>query len=339
MNPVRLFVRGIKIALSNLELPLLFWLGVQLLVVLCLPLLLFLGAPALMTVLSAADRSAAQGMDGIALLQSVGNHWGWLLAGGMAGTLWLGLLLMGLLYLQAGILGCLAQVEGVVSEEDLRHPHRLGYSKALRKFRAASLPDQIRRWGWPVTVLASLYSIPFLAMALIFLAVLWGGAALVLSRPSALPFALISAAAVLLLFVPVSAALKLHFRIALACLLDGGCRPTEAVRAATAAFRRRPWEVLGAYGLFFATSLSLSMVSLVVGVPLTLGSFLPLLGTFLGPMRLLLSIVQLFFGLVLYLAFMATLLPLVRQEAAAQQAPGPPHAEPSASLPVSPENS
>lgn len=314
MSPVTLFVRGIKIVLSNLEMPLLLWLGFHLLVLLCLPLLLFLGAPAAMTVVAAADRSAVGGMDAAALLQSAADHWGWLLAGGLLSAVWLGVLLMALLYLEAGILGCLVEVERSISEGDLRRPHRLGYSQALRRFRLGSLPEQVRRWGWPVTVLASLYSIPLLAMALLFLAVAGGGLALVLSRPSAAPFAMISAVAVAFLFVPVTVALQLHFRIALLRAIDGGHRAMAAVRAATAAFRRRPWEILGTYGLFFAASLSLTMVSLVIGVPLTFGSFLPILGAFLAPMRLFLSMAQMFLAFALWLAFMAALAPLCRDE-------------------------
>jgi hypothetical protein len=338
VNPVNLFVRGIKIVVSNLEMPLLLWLGTQLLFFLCLPLLVFLGAPALMILLCAGDRSAAQGMDGAVLLQSLADHWGWLLAGGLLSAGWLGLLLMAFLYLEAGILGCLAEVERSIRDEDLVRPHRLGYSEALRGFRLASLPQQIRRWGWPVTVLASLYSIPLLLMVLLFLAVAGGGLALVLSRPPALPFAVLSAGAVVLLFVPVAVALQLHFRIALLCAIDGGHRAAAAVRAATAAFRRRPWEVLGVFGLFFAASLSLSMASLVVGVPLTLGSLIPLLGIVLVPVRLFLSMAQMFFAVALWLAFMAALLPLVRTAPSARDAAGP-GAEGSAPLPAEPQES
>lgn len=328
MNPVLLYVRGIKMTVSNLELPLVLWAALHLAVILCLvPVAAAVGLTAFAV---GGTFSGETGADlGLHLLEWMVDHLALVLGGNLLLWTWVGLVLFCFLYLEAGVLGMLVRAHRAAPRDDVSLRPRLGFSPAMRVFRFADLKEEVMRQGWRVTMLATLYSLAGLVIMALVCSHAVAAILLALRRPAAIPFAAASFAALLLVILVVISALTLHYRYALLCAVMGQSGARRAMRGATLVFRERPLQVLTLFLLSVGFSLTLGVAALAVNVPLGLLSLVPVVGLGLLLPRLLLSMVEGFLMQGLWVATLGAMLPLC-EGAAPDPGLGAPSPAPSA---------
>jgi hypothetical protein len=292
VNPLQMFIRGYKMAVSNLELSALPWLAIYLLTLLVL--VPVLGVSALLAATVAADSAWSDPDLGrwLTAVQAAINHWPAIAAGILALALWATAAAMVFLYLEGGILGVLARAHRAAPRDDFALRPRLGFSKPWRVFRLGELWAEILANGGRVTVLASLYSIPALAILALPTGGGMVGAYLIFKSPALWPAAVVGVIVSFLVAVPAYALLLMHYRCALLLMVLREERPREAMRRTTAVLKNHTWEVLGIFGLTLAASATLSLLAFLLGTPLTLLTLLPLAGLAFTLPRLLLALVH-----------------------------------------------
>ena len=310
MNPLQMFIRGYKMAVSNLEISLLQWLaGTLLTLVVLLPAT---GVSALLITLVASDGAWSDPDLGPLLTgsQAVINHWPAIAGGVVALALWATGAAMAFLYLEGGVLGVLATAHRAAPPGDLALRSRLGFSKLWRVFRFAQLWREIRTQGGKVTLLASLYSVPAMAIVTVPLGGGILGAYLIFKDRALWPAAVAGVAILLIAAFACYLLLLVHYRCALLLTVMTGARPREAARGATAVMKGRPFDVLCIFGLTLATSAALSLVAFLLGAPLTLLSLIPLAGLAFALPRLLLALAHGLLTHVVWTTGMGALAPL-----------------------------
>ena len=292
VNPIHACVRGVKVSASNPGLVVLGWAaGLATALLLLVPLAaLAMGA---IVVLRGGGLQEAQGTGRVLeAARIVLDHWPLVLGLLMGGTLWAGLVLVGYLYVQAGLWGCAVRAHRQGPPGDMALKPRLGASSAFEVFTFRVLREEIRAHGGRVAAVATAYSLAGMALVLLFAA--WAAACVWLASKGPVPLALgtagiiIGLGGLLLLFLAGS----YHYRFAVICAIERSCGWRAAVGAANGVFRASPLEALAVAGFILAARYALSAVVLLLSVPLLLLSFVPLIGVvFLLP-RLFLSVAQ-----------------------------------------------
>jgi hypothetical protein len=313
-SPLRLYLAGIQITVSNPELPLWQW-GAALLLALGVLAPLAPGAWYLYRRLK-GPFLRHEGYDAFLLrvLDLLIPHLPALFLLAALFLLWVALLCLPYLYVQAGLAGLLASAFSRPPLEGPVSPPRLGYSTAFRCFSYAEFHDQARRRVWPVSLLASYYSLAGLGLAV---AVPLAGFALhALLRPD--PWAayagLLAAGALAVAELPLFALLKVHARYALACLVLFGLPPGRSMARATRIFLNRPLPVLALFAIGFLLTLVLAGLFAALDAPIELLSWIPRAGLWLLGLRVLLALLQNLTGQGLKVAGLAAVMGLCRGE-------------------------
>jgi len=277
MNPIHLFVRGYKTAVSNLGLA---WVYVGTILILAVlmvvPLVLIL-----------------VGVGGGVLTREPN----WTLWIGLALVLcgWLTLLIVGYFYVEGGIRGIVARAHRAAPADFALQP-RLGVSDAFKAFTFAAFTEEVKRHGWRVTVIASLYGlvgslllIPCMVPLLIALP------DLIADEVGTQVWVMFGLFFLLLILAVVALlALALHYQVAvtIAVLKEAGWR--ESVKEATRLIKAKPLELLAVFGLSIAAGMCVGMVFAMVSFPLAMLSVLPGVVLVVLPLRLILMAVQWF---------------------------------------------
>lgn len=252
MNPIQMYLRGLRIALSNWGL-----------VWLCY------GGTLLLT-----------GLAGLSFLP-LGILWvsGALLSGGWplwvgVGLLvcaWLSVLLYGWFYLEGGLRGLVARAHRAgLPEEASRltaRPERAFRVLAIREFWKASKQN-----GGRVTTVATVYAgLGCVALLPLFAPLLWMMHLANAGTPGT-PFFLLLAL-VLLMMAAVAfllLALSLHYQTAVTLAIQRQWGWRESWRGATACIKARPLEFFGVFGMQLLFGMALGMVAFVVQLPFDL---------------------------------------------------------------------
>ncbi len=314
LSPLRLYLAGTRITLSNPELPLWQW-GAALLLALGVLAPLAPGAWLLYRRLK-GPFLRHEGYDALLLrlLDLLIPHLPALFLLAALFLLWVALLCLPYLYVQAGLAGLLASAFSRLPLEGPVSSPRLGYSKAFRCFSYAEFRDQARRRIWPVSLLASYYSLAGLGLAA---AVPLAGLVLhALLRPD--PWAayagILAAGALAVAEVPLFVLLKVHSRYALACLVLFDLPPGRSMARATRIFRSRPLPVLALFAIGFVLTLILAGLFAFLDAPLELLSWIVRAGLWLLALRILLALLQNLAGQGLKVAGLAAVMGLCREE-------------------------
>ena len=331
LSPLRLYLAGTRITLSNPELPLWQW-GATLLLTLGGLAPLAPGAWLLYRRLK-GPFLRHEGYDALLLrlLDLLIPHLPALFLLAALFVLWIALLCLPYLYVQAGLAGLLASAFSRLPPNGPASSSRLGYSKAFRCFGYAEFRDQARRRVWPVSLLASYYSLAGLGLAAVVPVAGIALHALLRPNPWATYAGLLAAGALAVAEVPLFVLLKVHARYALACLVLFDLPPGQSVTQATRIFRSRPLPVLALFGIGFLLALILAGLFAALDAPLLLLSWIPRAGLWLVGLRVLLALLQNLGGQGLKVAGLGAAMGLCREEAG-RPAPGPPR--PRGRLPV-----
>jgi len=277
MNPIHLFVRGYKTAVSNLGLAWIYLGTIFLLALLMvIPLVLILVAV------------------GGGVISREPN---WTLWIGLALVLcgWLTLLIVGYFYVEGGVRGIVARAHRAAPADFALQP-KLGASAAFKVFTFAAFTEEVKRHGWRVTVIASLYGLvgsllllPCMVPLLIALPELASG------EPGTTVWVMFGLFFLLfILTLIVLMALALHYQVAvtLAVLKETGWR--ESVKDATRLIKAKPLELLAIFGLSIAAGMCVGIVFALVSFPLAMLSVIPGVVLVVLPFRFLLMAVQWF---------------------------------------------
>ncbi len=284
MNPIQMFIRGYKIAVSNLGTAWLYLGAIFLLIVL-------IAAPAgIAAVLFAMG--AASGPE--ALLGKLLGNWPFFSGVTLLLCAWLSIVMLGFFYFEAGLRGVVAQAHRQAPPGELALKPKLGASSSYRVFSLALWWREAKRHGWRVTLLAVLYSAILLAALLVVLVPL-GFAVNGFAGGSPSPAAWIGLGLFVLflaVFVLAAMALSLHYQVAVTWAVLNESRTMEAVRAATKLIRAKPLELLAIFGLTMLAAFVVAGVFMMVSLPLAMFSILPGVVFVLLPVRFIVALAQ-----------------------------------------------
>ncbi|MGC8723502.1 MAG: hypothetical protein ACP5VF_06475 [Acidobacteriota bacterium] len=331
LSPLRLYLAGIKITVSNPELPLWQW-GAALVLGVGSLAPLAAGAFYLFHPLWASGlRHESPDALLLRVLEVLIPRLPSLFLLAALFLLWVALLCLPYLYVQAGLAGLLASAFLRLPPEGPASSSRLGYSKAFRCFRYAEFREEARRRVWAVSLLASYYSLAGLALAAAVPLAGFALHALLRPNPWATYAGLLGAGALAVAEVPLFVLLKVHARYALACLVLFDLPPGRSVARATRLFRSRPLPVLALFGIGLLLALILAGLFAALDAPIELLSWIPRASLWLVGLRVLLALLQNLGGQGLKVAGLGAAMALCREEAG-RPAPGPPR--PRGRLPV-----
>ena len=292
MNPIHACVRGVKVSASNPGLVVMGWAaGLATALLLLVPL-----AAMAMGALLLLREGGVQEAEGTGRLWDAArimlDHWPLVLGLLLGYTLWAGLVLIGYLYVQAGLWGCAVRAHRQGPPGDMALKPRLGASPDFRVFTFRALREEVRAHGGRVAAVATAYSLAGVALVLLFAA--WAAACVWLASKGTVPLALGTAGIVVGLggLLLLLLAGSYHYRFAVICAIERRCGWREAVGAANGVFRASPLEALAVAGFILAARYALSAAVLLLSVPLLLLSFVPLIGVVFILPRLVLSVAQ-----------------------------------------------
>lgn len=330
MNPIQMFLRGYKVAISNLAMAWVYLGTILLLFALMMgPLVLglvFVGVTA-----SNWQPSLAQN---------------WMLWAGVAVVFcaWVSLLLVGWFYVEGGLRGLVAKAHRSAPEDYALKPS-IGRSQAFHVFSMDAFWEQCQAHGWRVTVLASVYAgVACLFLLPCFVPLLVGVLSLEGGEPGPLFWVMMGLFGLLFALAMLAVVLlSLHYQVAVTHAVLESAPWRESMRAATRLLKAKPLEFLAVFGLCLGAGMALAVVFMVISFPLAILSVIPGLILVVLPIRIILMLCQWFVQGILQTtmigAYTAYCAPLAQPASPAAPAPAPaagPEAPAPPTAPVAP---
>jgi len=300
LNPLRAFIRGYRLAVSNLELAG-GYLCASVLFALSMVVPIGLFAWEFFRILGQEAPAASAGPRFVLTLES---HW-WFIAVWAVGLgIWVTALSVGYLFVQAGILGQLVRGERSAGPAEPCGAGKLGFSRRMRVFTFRGFLDDAAAFGGRLTLLASMYgfvlTLGLLLLASAGLAAFYAG---ILHR-WVIPFEVVGFLLLVFVLVVLALVLGLHYRLAAVLAVEGACSPGQAVRRANGIIRKEFWPFLGLCGLSILLSWVVGAIFAAMAAPVSLLALVPSLLIPMIAARFVLLLVQSAVGSLVYVATM-----------------------------------
>ncbi len=317
LNPLQAFARGYRLAVSNLELAVIYFVAsVCFALSLVVPLGLFVWQ-----FLGILERSAGPAAAAPGVLLTLEAHWSFIAMWALGLSAWMTAASLAYLLVKAGILGQLARGCRIRSSGTDPVRTRLGFTPAVRVYSWRGFIEDARTFGGRLVLLASFYGFLTILGVLFLVGVALAAFHTVLLHRWVLPLAV---AAVLLLsavLALVALILGLHYRLAAALAVGMPCAAKASVSEANRVIGRAPMPFLGLCGLALLLSWTVGAVFAAAGAPVGLLALVRPLMVLMISLRILFLLIHSAAAAVVFVvtagAFMAFALEGARQGEAA----------------------